>query len=42
MLSLLAGALLADTLAIQAVYLLAGLLLLAAATIGAAGTKASL
>ncbi len=42
MLSLLAGGLLADTLGIQAVYLLGGLLLLAAAAIGAAGTKASL
>jgi len=40
MLSLVAGGLLADALGIQAVYLLGGLLLLAAAAVGAVGVKA--
>ncbi len=41
MLSLLGGGLLADTVGIRAVYLLGGLLLLAAAAVGAAGTGAA-
>jgi MFS family permease len=41
MLSLLGGGLLADAVGIQAVYLLGGLLLLAAAAVGAAGTRAA-
>lgn len=41
MLSLLGGGLLADAAGIRAVYLLGGLLLLAAATVGAAGTRAA-
>jgi hypothetical protein len=39
MLSLLGGGLLADAVGIQAVYLLGGLLLLAAAAVGAAGAR---
>ncbi len=41
LLSLLGGGLLADAVGIQAVYLLGGLLLLAAAAVGAAATRAS-
>lgn len=41
MLSLLGGGLLADAVGIQAVYLLGGLLLLAAAAVGAAGARAA-
>jgi len=41
LLSLLGGALLADTFGIRAVYLLGGLLLLAAAAVGSTATKAS-
>ena len=41
MLSLLGGGLLADAVGIQAVYLLGGLLLLAAAAVGAVGARAA-
>jgi hypothetical protein len=41
LLSLLGGGLLADVVGIQAVYLLGGLLLLAAAAVGAAGARAT-